>query len=81
VNLVLYSRDECHLCEQAMALLAHLGLAAFVREVDIEADVDLLGRYCLRIPVLRDARGRELDWPFDLVGLQAFLEGGDDTPA
>ena len=33
--------------------------------VFIDADAELEGRYGHRVPVLRDAGGRELDWPFD----------------
>ena len=34
--------------------------------VNIEDDVQLLRRYCLEIPVIRDpALGRELGWPFN----------------
>ena len=71
--LILYQRDNCHLCDQALAVLA----AARVPEFDsiyIDDDAALEARYGLRVPVLReDARGIELDWPFDAAAVQAFL--------
>ena len=63
VSLVFYTTAGCHLCEQAESIL----LAAGIRfsPVDIEEDLDLIKRYGIRIPVVADAAGRELGWPFD----------------
>lgn len=73
--LVLYQRDDCHLCDLALEVLA----AAHVPDFDsvfIDDDEALEERYGVRVPVLRnDATGAELDWPFDLSGLQSFLQG------
>jgi len=62
--LRLYHREECHLCEEALALLHAAGLADGLAMLDIDADPALGIDYGLRIPVLRGADGRELDWPF-----------------
>ncbi|AAU92202.1 MULTISPECIES: glutaredoxin family protein [Methylococcus] len=70
-DLVLYGTDGCHLCEEAGELLAGLGVVATA--VDILGDDHLLQRYGLRIPVLRDGAGRELDWPFDAAAARRFL--------
>jgi hypothetical protein len=43
--------------------------------VDIAEDLTLLERYGVRIPVIKDATGRELGWPFDTAQLKAFLAG------
>lgn len=43
--------------------------------VEIADDPQLLERYGVRIPVIRDAAGRELGWPFDVHRLQEFLAG------
>lgn len=63
--LILYQRDDCALCDAALAVLAQARLPEF-DSVFIDADAELEGRYGHRVPVLRDAGdGRELDWPFD----------------
>ncbi|PZP62535.1 glutaredoxin family protein [Pseudoxanthomonas sp. X-1] len=72
-DLLLYQRDDCHLCDAALAVLA----AARVPEpvsVFIDDDAALEARYGLRVPVLRDARTQaELDWPFTIEAVRAFL--------
>lgn len=71
--LILYQRDDCKLCDQAVALLARARAPEF-ESVWIDGDGALEARYGIRVPVLRDgASGRELGWPFDLAALQAFL--------
>jgi glutaredoxin len=50
VSLVLYGRPGCHLCDEARAVLEHIGHP--FDEVDIEADDELLARYLERIPVI-----------------------------
>lgn len=73
--LILYQRDHCHLCDQALAALAAVRAPAF-ESVFIDDDDALEARYGLRVPVLRDdARAAELDWPFDGERLRAFLHG------
>ncbi len=73
--LTLYQRDDCHLCDLALAMLAAAGAPEF-DSVFIDGDDALEARYGARVPVLRDARaGAELDWPFDREGLEAFLAG------
>lgn len=71
--LILYQRDDCKLCDQAVALLARAHIPDF-ESVWIDGDAELETRYGVRVPVLRDdASGRELGWPFDAAALQAFL--------
>lgn len=72
--LTLYQRDECHLCDQAVIVLAQAHAGAF-EPCWIDGDPELELRYGLRVPVLRDAQGRELDWPFDTARLRAWLDG------
>ena len=75
VPLVLYQRDDCHLCDLALEVLAAAQVPDF-DSVFIDDDEALEERYGARVPVLRnDATGVELDWPFDLSGLQSFLQG------
>ena len=74
-RLVLFQRDDCHLCDLALDVLA----AARVPEFDsvfIDDDDVLEARYGVRVPVLRDVgREVELDWPFDVARLRGFLVG------
>ncbi|QSX75007.1 glutaredoxin family protein [Lysobacter arenosi] len=77
--LTLFQRDDCHLCDLALEVLAMARVPEF-ETVFIDDDDGLEQRYGVRVPVLRDeGRGIELDWPFDLERLQAFL--AVETPA
>ncbi|SBV36526.1 Glutaredoxin 2 [uncultured Stenotrophomonas sp.] len=71
-GLVLYQRDDCHLCDQALAVLAQARAPEF-ESVFVDEDDALEARYGVRVPVLRDAAGRELDWPFDAAALAGWL--------
>ena len=72
--LILYQRDDCHLCDLALDVLAQARVPEF-ESVFIDGDQALEERYGLRVPVLRDrARGVELEWPFDVDRLRGFLE-------
>jgi len=71
-GLVLYQRDDCHLCDQALAVLAQARAPDF-DSIFIDDDDALEARYGVRVPVLRDAAGRELDWPFDVAALAGWL--------
>jgi hypothetical protein len=71
--LSLYQRDDCHLCDLALGLLAEVRAPEF-ESVFIDGDDALEERYGLRVPVLRDEeRGVELEWPFDGKKLRRFL--------
>jgi len=59
--LTVYSRSDCHLCEEMIAGLQDLQ-ARFVfelRVVDVDADPDLVRRLGEHVPVLMDGK-REL---------------------
>jgi hypothetical protein len=74
VYLVLYQRDYCHLCDQALAVLAQARAPDF-DSVWVDDSKELADRYGTRVPVLRDVRnGRELDWPFDEIAVRDFIE-------
>ncbi|MGH8212415.1 MAG: glutaredoxin family protein [Rhodanobacteraceae bacterium] len=74
-RLLLFQRDDCKLCDEAVALLVAARAPEF-ESVWIDDDVDLEARYGERVPILRDENsGRELDWPFDLAALRAFIAG------
>jgi hypothetical protein len=73
MRLILYQRDDCHLCDLALDVLAQAKAPDFA-SVFIDENPDLEMRYGERVPVLRDAEaGRELDWPFDAAKLRQFL--------
>ena len=70
-DLILYQRDDCHLCDQALAVLAAAGVPDF-ESVWIDEDPVLQARYGDRVPVLRNAaRDIDLDWPFDAQAIRA----------
>ncbi|HYG06996.1 MAG TPA: glutaredoxin family protein [Stenotrophomonas sp.] len=73
--LTLYQRDECHLCDLAVEALAAARAGEFA-SVFIDDDPQLELRYGARVPVLRDASGRELDWPFSAQTLSGWLRAG-----
>lgn len=52
--VTLYTRPDCHLCQEAKALIEPMlgEFAATLREVNIDADVVLRERYVLDIPVI-----------------------------
>ena len=72
-SLALYQRDDCPLCDQALAVLAAARAPDF-ETVWIDDDAALESRYGARVPVLRDGAGRELDWPFDPASVRRWLE-------
>ncbi|HEY8229367.1 MAG TPA: glutaredoxin family protein [Rhodanobacteraceae bacterium] len=71
--LILFQRDDCKLCDEAVALLARARVPDFA-SAWIDGDAELEARYGERVPVLRDEdSGRELGWPFDGQSLRVFL--------
>ena len=73
MRLTLYQRDDCHLCDLALDVLAQARVPEF-ESVFIDGDAELETRYGERVPVLRTDSGRELGWPFDSAGVRAFLD-------
>ena len=76
-RLTLYQRDDCHLCDLALEVLAAARAPEF-DSVFIDDDEVLEQRYGVRVPVLRNQdSGAELEWPFDVARVCDFLS----TPA
>jgi Glutaredoxin-like domain (DUF836) len=73
MRLVLFQRDDCHLCDLALAVLAQARAPEFA-SVWIDHDNTLEALYGERVPVLRDDDSRrELDWPFGVEQLREWL--------
>ncbi len=79
--LILYQRDDCHLCDLALAVMAAARVPAF-ESVFIDGHDALEAAYGVRVPVLRDVDGgRELAWPFDATRLRGWLDAAGDGRA
>jgi len=75
-TLILYTTESCHLCEEAEKLLNQLARVNSVRveAIDISTDEELVSRYGLRIPVVKNRlTDREIGWPFDLAELANLI--------
>lgn len=72
MHLTLYQRDDCHLCDLALDVLAQARMPEF-DSVFIDGDAELEARYGDRVPVLRATSGHELRWPFDVAEVREFL--------
>jgi hypothetical protein len=70
-EFTLFQRDDCHLCDLALAVLAEARFPEFA-SVWIDDDETLEARYGARVPVLRRGDGAELDWPFDVEVVKVF---------
>jgi len=73
MRFILYQRDDCHLCDLALALLAQVRAPEF-DSVFIDGNAALEARYGQRVPVLRNqVDGCELGWPFEAETLRNWL--------
>ena len=73
--LVVYSREECHLCQNMIAALRELQarLSFHLEVVDVDSDEELRSRYGLKVPVLV-AEGEEIcHYQLDPVVLDAYF--------
>jgi glutaredoxin len=78
VEITVYSKPDCHLCEEAMSTLRRLQqeLGFALRELDITADDTLHRAYFERIPVVA-VDGRELcEYVVDEALVRERLESG-----
>lgn len=51
-NVTLYTRENCHLCDDAKAAIKASGVDVELREVDIDSDPALVRRYGKDVPVI-----------------------------
>jgi hypothetical protein len=83
IQVLLYSRPGCHLCEQALEDLVALhgeGYRFELHEVDIESDEELLRGMLERIPVLELNGEIVAELVVDQTSVRARLDtvGADD---
>ena len=73
-TLTLYSTSNCHLCDNAVAILNELAIYPFTI-VEISDSEQLLTSYSTKIPVLRrEDNNAELNWPFNAQEVVQFLK-------
>ena len=74
IQLSLYTTLGCHLCTQLEGLVATLAnQKVWLHHIEISDDDALVERYGVRIPVLVDSDGNELDRGFELARLSDWL--------
>ena len=76
-RVTLYTRDDCHLCDEARAVVVAVcaELGESFEEVDVEEAVGLPARYDDEVPVtLVDGRQHDF-WRVDPDRLRAALRG------
>jgi hypothetical protein len=75
MTLTLYSRPDCHLCEELLEeLLPLLPASVTVTKVDVDGSVATSRRYGLRIPVLAAGDEELSGYPLDRERVQRFLD-------
>ena len=75
--VVLYGKTDCHLCEQAEAMLVRIAadLRVAYRKVDIQSSPELFERFRYRIPVIEVAGGETLEWPTTPERIRRAIRG------
>ncbi len=75
-RLTIYSGPNCHLCEQAKAILYPVLTEKGweLVEVNIQDDERLKEKYGIRIPVVALANGDEKGWPFTSAQIGRMLD-------
>lgn len=78
MDILLYSREGCHLCQRAADWLAACGAAVTI--VDIDSDPALAREYGLRIPVVVHQGVPVIEGGFDFPSLARRLAAVAQTP-
>jgi glutaredoxin len=76
LKLTLYSTSNCHLCEDAEALLADDSIENEIelKIVEIADDSILMILYEIKIPVLkRMDNNLEITWPFSMLDIKNLI--------
>lgn len=74
-KITLITGPNCHLCDQAKALLYPLLEAKNIQlnELNIKDDKTLFEQYSLRIPVIIFSDGSEKGWPFTAAQIARYI--------
>ena len=75
-SLTIYTGPNCHLCEQAKAILYPLLTEKGwnLLQVNIQDDELLKEKYGVRIPVVALPNGEEKGWPFTAAQIARMLD-------
>jgi hypothetical protein len=57
MQVIIYTRQGCPLCDEGIAMARSVFGDANVALVDVDLDLDLLGRYTNRVPVIETIDG------------------------
>jgi predicted DCC family thiol-disulfide oxidoreductase YuxK len=75
-KITLISGPNCHLCDQAKAMLYPLLEVKNIQlnELNVRDDAALFEQYGTRIPVVFFADGREKGWPFTTAQIARMID-------
>ena len=75
--VTLYGKLDCHLCEEAEAMLVRVAadLRVAYCKLDIQSSPELFERFRYRIPVIEVAGGETLDWPTTPERIRRAIRG------
>ena len=82
VQVVLYTKPGCHLCEEMKEVMSSSGCVELytLEEVDIESDAELFARYRFEIPVLFINGVEAFRHHLRLDEFRAYVTGLADRP-
>ena len=77
IQLALYTRPGCHLCEEMKAVVERVGrtVPIALEEIDISGNVELEARYGVEIPVLTIEGRKAAKYRIDEAALRRMLLG------
>lgn len=70
-QILLYSRNDCPLCEDVEETLQRLNIE--YKFIDIDLDETLRKKYHVKVPILLNHKQQELGWPFAESQLLTFV--------
>jgi len=77
IHLILLETFACHLCEQALAIVAQCqaeNIDVFIEHIDIAEFPEWQPQYAMRIPVLyHPETKKDLGWPFEQTQISRFI--------
>lgn len=75
MDVILYTRTGCHLCDDALTTLTNHGLGPVI--VDIDADPELLNKFNTCVPVVEIDGKVRFRGKVDPILLRRLLDHGD----